>query len=212
MSHLRLVYSAEVGASDNRQLQSFSEAIRDPANEDSCRIAIGKLINNQDYSPPLPSHELREIRGDVAYGICFHSKDNEGNKLLIVNRGFPEFLKSVDCIESSEQALSVAAIFARAYEIMVDAEVKKHYKTRIYDRFTNSSNDRYWTNELGIRAQVPYRAAGLVALRAAGIEENYFDISEKPPYPPHIAGLMNPLPAMSDENYKTGFSSLANII
>ena len=160
-------------------------------------LAIANIINkNGVYAiPPIgsrlahPEASSIEASQNSNQGFCqIHNQD--GKQYLIVNDTFAGYLAQEGGFESVKEAAQFAAIYTRALDVLSGAVNLANVTKGLNADFT-SPRRSYWDREhQGSNRAAIYRGAGLVAIEAMQIEP---DFKDKPPYAPHVAGIVDPL-------------------
>ncbi len=163
-------------------LESVRESIAD-----ICQLGISQVAT-------LDTDDVRLVRakGDLSMGTVHHVR-GEGKRLaLISHTNFPRTLNTEMGLLPVD-ALQVAARFTVAYGLAVVRDTGRSRLRRL--SFADSLNTDLWSG--GFTDEYPtitlaYRAAGCIALYSQG-RPNIGRGELQPPYPPHIAGLLNHL-------------------
>lgn len=162
------------------------ETVRD-AVADICQLDIGAVAT-------LDPDKVRFVRAkaDLPLGTVKHERKGGEGLLLITHTNFPKALNA-EMELSPVDALELAARFTIAYGLFVVGDVGRQKPRRL--TFSDSISKDLWGN--GSVDEYPattlaFRAAGSIALYGQGRPNiNAGDL--QPPFPPHIAGLINHL-------------------
>ena len=195
--------------------EEFADAIQSDrvAYVVSNQISVETGITNFDLSKVAIQDIGYPQKNDSEFGVCAVipiGRKRDSREPLIVDEQFPTFLLEQTDMDR-KRALDSAAVFARSL-FVVNRAFSVAAKTGDTSRvlFKNTEVDRYWeTVMLHSRQRRVYRAAGTITLNSLQID---FDIPQKPPYPSHIAGLMNPLPSSSGNAIKGTFRELHEML
>ena len=113
--------------------------------------------------------------------------------------------------DDMELCSKTAAVYVRALDLIHGAlAVTIKRNQAIKKAFAHTYTEKYWPENFGALAALPYRAAGVVALRSANLES--IDVTQKPRYPVHVAGMMNPLPELGACGDSVGFNVFSNTL
>lgn len=144
--------------------------------------------------PPLRSH-LFAPQESAPEGICtlqvIDMKRNGKMQILVVDAAFPEYLVKNGVVPRT--AVLGAAVMARSLDALNNIVMSTPLGIRFVETVSDSDSLRigYWDQDnLNLARIGLYRASAALAVHVTGID---FDTIDQPPYPEHIAGLMNPL-------------------
>jgi hypothetical protein len=156
-----------------------------------------------------PSFELPDIKARLTsqspedrgkQGSCYVLRPRGGSEsLLVTSARFPNYLMTQQGVDR-ERALRTAAVFARGLDFMNAALTGKKTwhgaENRAVQRVKrNPDAAPIWDPRLDdMVLKVEFKAAGSIAVEATGI---IFQVVTEQLMPPHIAGLVDPLPAPS---------------
>ena len=124
------------------------------------------------------SLQVVNLRGSVNLPILFI--DAEFPKYLVRN-GVP-----------ARQAVLGAAVMARSLDALHSLVMKTPGGTTFVGAIQDQESIRpeYWDQNMTLAQIGLFRASAALVIHTTGID---FDTMDRPPYPAHIAGLMNPL-------------------
>lgn len=179
--------------------------------------AIADLIKDAEYILPHLAANIGKLKKDLSYGTC-HELVLKGpnERALIIHDSFVGALPVIGVCED-EAALSTAAVFIRAYDVVSRAIRQgmgcKRISKNTLDLLAKPSQPEVWSAmHMESVAKVPYRAAGLVARTALDLPASVLGL-EAQGLPMHIAGLVDPLaPAPERDGPSIGFSALSGVI
>jgi hypothetical protein len=177
----------------------YHGAIRSDNTRQATQNAIGDLIRKPSFTlPDIQAKIVQPQKEPGEQGTCFvYTPRGDGvPPFLVTSSLFPNFLISQGM--STDEAVNVAAIYARGLDFMHHAlSGRKTWhggeKQAIQRVMRAPSRTAYWGEQFNRSAlQIEFRAAGAIALEATGID---VDVDIRPPFDPHIAGLVDPLVA-----------------
>ncbi len=162
---------------------------------------IGSLIHKEDYTTPELSVPIRpsQDESDLTFGVCeFVGSNSSYGSVLRIDSSFVDFL-TLDNNVSPEEAADIAAIYVRSLAVMDGA--LRHTRGKISTReirLLNRRNTKYWKDNSNIpnvnMPMVNHMLAGRVAVEYVEFIGKTIDTKLRPPYPNHIAGILDPAP------------------
>ncbi len=213
-----LIVDGEAQTPKRGVYEDFAHVITSGEVTDITQTAFTQLLGEAvEYSlPPLTATVAVTVDGGEA-GHCtvqeYTGPNREVARLLYVHTNFPRYLTQY-CpeIRSSSEAVQVAAVYARACDVVAGAlsrsRMRRHGDGGM--RFSATMVDKYWPLDYRSgNVSLVHRAAGTVTLMAMGQDD--VDITQAAPYQPHIAGLMNPLPPRG-YGHEQGFNRLSTAL
>lgn len=163
-------------------LEDVREAVAD-----ICRLRIGEVAT-------LDTDEVRIVtaKGELSMGTVHHKRGDGKRLALISHTNFPRVLNTEMGLLPVD-ALQLAARFTIAYGLAVVADRGRSRLRRL--TFADSLDANLWDGgftDVYPVISLAYRAAGSIALYSQG-RPNIGARELQPPFPPHIAGLLNHL-------------------
>jgi hypothetical protein len=146
---------------------------------------VCQLSRISDVAKPRPI-EARSITGTKPAGFVEVIPVEKVKIGVAASSRFPEWIEAHTDFDAQKSA-DLAAHYAIALGVIAE----RIRGTNV--RENGGLQAEYWNGEhlVSPALRMPYRAAGTVALAAFGLE--FLEFNEDAPYPPHIAGLANPL-------------------
>lgn len=177
----------------------YHGAIKSESVRETTQNAIGRLIRTPSFL--LPNMQARIVHPEKEPGVqgtcfVFTPRGDGAPPLLVTGSLFPNFLISQGI--NVDEAVNFTAIYARGLDFMHHAlSGRKTWhggeKQAVQRVMRAPSKSAYWGAQIDRSVlKVEFRAAGAIAMEATGID---VDVDIKPPFDPHIAGIIDPLMA-----------------
>jgi hypothetical protein len=188
----------------NISFEEFSVAVQSPKSLTRVAKLLTRYCQLEKPFQLQPPEAIFRPREDIAYGTLLVPAKGT----LATHQGFPQSLWEEDPTLGRKRALELAADTTNAYRVAERSlATRLQYGTLSRRAYGDDINLRLWNadSQLLPHAMLAYRAAGAVALSTQNIPG--INMSTDHAYPPHIAGLLNPLPQAEVANV---FSSLVS--
>lgn len=179
------------------------------------QVAIADLAGIAEYALPHMSSHVVHPSVSRPPGTLFRKSFKGGDKKvyqLVVDAAFPGALHADgEPPMGASEAMGFAATYIRAFEVMHRAIKFGLMKNVISGKGLLADIDPSLWPPMWDRNQeaTAYRAAGTICLAAASMERFTILTTQQNGYPPHIAGLINPLSVRGSGGFSnTRFSDL----
>lgn len=175
--------------------ETVHQAVRSIETGDRVEKSVRWLTGIQTYRVPMLTAVLASPQVETSeFGTCELKTivTDAGSTVTFLTLS-PEYAKFIESQGiARQQALDLTATVARSIEALNQLVLRTPVASKSFEELAELSGiqQRYWNPDMNLLQISMYRASAAIGLHACGID---FDTTIQPPYPGHIAGLMNPL-------------------